>query len=98
VFLEALRATPEAGGSLLDQTAAMATSDCSNGTSHSTRDMPILLAGGALKTPGIHHRASGGDNNTSRVLFSLLRAVGVELTEFGAGGGRVTMGLPEIER
>jgi hypothetical protein len=98
VFLEALRATPEAGGNLLDQTAAMATSDCSNGTSHSTRDMPILLAGGALKT-GIHHRAAAGsDNNPSRVLFSLLRAVGVELTELGAGGGRVTAGLPEIER
>jgi hypothetical protein len=99
VFLEALRATPEGGGNLLDQSAAMATSDCSNGTSHSIKDMPILLAGGALKTPGLHLRAAtGSDNNTSRVLFTLLRSVGVPLTQFGAGGGLVTSGVPELER
>jgi hypothetical protein len=101
VFLEALRATPEGTGNLLDQTAAMATSDCSNGTTHSTKDMPIVVAGragGALKFPGVHHHAAAGsDNNTSRVLFSLLHAVGVPLTEVGAGGGKVTGGLPEIE-
>jgi hypothetical protein len=101
VLLQALKATPEGAGNLLDQSAVMATSDCSNGTSHSTRDMPIVLAGragGALRYPGVHHRAvAGSDNNTSRVLFSLLKGVGVPLTEVGAGGGRVTAGLPEIE-
>jgi hypothetical protein len=100
VFLEALRATPEGTGNLLDQSAAMATSDCSNGTSHSIKDMPIVLAGragGALRAGLHHHAPSGSDNNTSRVLFSLLRSVGVPLTTFGAGGGLVTSGLPEIE-
>jgi hypothetical protein len=98
-LLEALRSTPEGGGNLLDQSAVMATSDCSNGTSHSTRDMPIIVAGragGALRFPGIHHRAAASDNNTSRVLFTLLTSVGMKLTNFGAGGGQVNTGLPEI--
>jgi hypothetical protein len=99
VLLQALKDTPEGAGNLLDQCAAMATSDCSNGTTHSVKDMPILLAGragGALRFPGIHHHASA-DNNASRVLFTLLRAVGVPLTQLGAGGGQVSAGVPELE-
>jgi hypothetical protein len=100
-LLEALRGTPEGDGHLLDRCAILATSDCSNGSAHSTRDMPIVIAGragGALRYPGVHHRGTTAtDNNTGRVLLTLLRATGLPLTEFGGGGGRVTTGLPEIE-
>jgi hypothetical protein len=98
-LLDVLARTPEGTGNLLDQCALMATSDCSDGAAHSTRDMPIVLAGkagGGLKT-GLHHRAApGSDNNTSRVLFSLVRAVGVNVESVGSGGGQVTAGVPEI--
>jgi hypothetical protein len=98
-LLDTLARTPDGDGNLLDQCALLATSDCSNGAAHSTRDMPIVLAGkagGALRA-GIHHRAApGSDNNTSRVLLSVVRAVGVNVASLGAGGGQVTTGLAEI--
>ena len=98
-LMEALQGTADGDGNLLDRTAAFVSSDTSDGALHSTNDMPILIVGranSALKFPGIHLRASG-DNNTGRVLFSLVRAMGLRPTEFGGGGGRVTMGVPEIE-
>ena len=66
---------------------------------HSPNDFPILVAGGAcgyLRTPGVHYRSSTREN-TSKVLLSLLRAAGVDATEFGNGGGRVTESCTAIE-
>jgi hypothetical protein len=99
VLLGALKGTPEGSGNLLDQTALMATSDTSDGSNHSVGDMPIVVAGragGALRYPGIHQRG-GGNNNTSRVLFTLLKSVGANITSVGAGGGMVNNGVSEIE-
>jgi hypothetical protein len=99
-LLGALKGTPEGSGNLLDQSAIMATSDCSDGALHSVGNMPIVLAGragGALRYPGIHHRPTGGNNNTSRVLFSLLKASGASITSVGAGGGMANSGVTEIE-
>lgn len=96
-FLAALRAVPEGDGSLLDHSAVLCTTDCSYGRTHAIDDYPILLAGsasGALRT-GIHHRSAG--ENTSKLLLSVLRAVGVPLAELGAEGGRVSDGLGAIE-
>jgi hypothetical protein len=98
-LIETLKSTPEGAGNLLDSCALMATSDCSDGAAHSVRDMPIVLAGragGALRYPGVHQRGAA-DNNTSRVLLTLLRAVGLNLTEFGKDGGRATTGVSEVE-
>ncbi|MEN9580218.1 MAG: hypothetical protein RJA70_3227 [Pseudomonadota bacterium] len=98
ILLEALRSSPEGDGNLLDSSAILCTSDCSNGQTHSVEDMPIVVAGrgsGALKYPGVHYRADG--NNTSEVLLSLLRATGLKLATFGSGGGFVQKGASEIE-
>ena len=40
-------------------------------------------AGGRLKYPGVHYR-SDSKESSSKVLLSLLRAVGLPLKEFGA--------------
>jgi hypothetical protein len=98
ILLQKLKDTPEGAGNLLDSCAILATSDCSEGKSHSIRDYPILVAGragGFFKHPGVHHREVGG--NTSTVLLSLLRSVGLSSTEVGAAGGRATTGLSAIE-
>jgi hypothetical protein len=97
-FLEALRAVPEGEGTLLDHCAVLCTSDTSFGRLHALEDYPILIAGtasGAL-VKGIHYRSATGENS-SRVLLTLLRAMGVPLAEFGVEGGRVTEGIGAIE-
>jgi hypothetical protein len=98
VLLEALEETPEGAGNLLDSCAILCSTDLTHGREHNLKNYPILVCGrarGALAYPGVHAREEGG--NTSRVLLTLLRAVGLPLKEFGRKGGRVTEGLGAIE-
>lgn len=97
-FLERLRAVPEGAGTLLDNCAILATSDVSFGRTHSLDDYPLIIAGtagGALKK-GLHYRSPSGEN-TSMVLVSLLRAMGLTIDGFGVGPGRSEQGLGAIE-
>jgi hypothetical protein len=90
-LLAALRDMPEGDGNLLDRCVIMASSDCSEGQPHTINDYPILVAGGgggALAHPGVHIRGKAG--NASDVLFSLLRAMDLPLSEFGVKGGHTT--------
>jgi hypothetical protein len=96
--IEALRAVPEGDGTLLDNCALLATSDTSFGRTHSLEDYPIIIAGtagGALKK-GLHYRSPSGEN-ASKVLLTLIRAMGLRAAEFGTDGGRVDQGLGAIE-
>jgi hypothetical protein len=98
-LLQELKDTPEGAGNLLDSAAILASSDTAEGKEHSIKDYPILVAGragGRLQHPGIHYRSDSGEN-TSKVLLSLLRAVGLRLDRFGAKGGQVDAGLSAIE-
>jgi hypothetical protein len=98
VLLDALAAGTEGDSNLLAQSAVLATSDTSDGSLHLVDDFPILIAGSAggfFKSPGIHHRGTG--ENTSQVLLSLCRSMGLQLTQFGGGGGLVTEGLTAIQ-
>jgi hypothetical protein len=98
VLLETLRTTSEGAGNLLDSCAILATSECSDPRAHATTEYPLVVAGragGALRHPGIHHRAVG--ENTTKVLLTLLRAAGLPLTEYGGGAARVTSSCTPIE-
>jgi hypothetical protein len=98
LLLTTLKNIPEGAGNLLDSCAILASSDTADGKAHSITDYPIVIAGragGALKYPGVHYRSM--KENTSLVLMSLLRGVGLPLTEFGMGGGKVTTGCSAIE-
>ena len=97
-FLKALRNVQEGDSTLLDNCAVLCTSDVSFGRLHSLEDFPIIIAGtagGALKK-GIHYHSSSGENS-SKVCFSLARAMGLNISEFGLENGRVTDGLSAIE-
>lgn len=97
-LVEALAAVPEGDTTLLDHCAILATSDCSLGRSHSVEEFPILIAGscnGALQT-GIHYRSTSSEN-TSKVLLTLARAMGLTLDSYGKGDGLVTTSLSAIE-
>ena len=97
-LLQALKDMPEGAGNVLDSCAILGTTDVAQGLEHSITDYPILVAGragGALKSPSVHYRSKA--ENTSMVLLTLLRAVGLPLTTFGMGGGLVTAGCTAIE-
>lgn len=98
VFLERLRAVPEGDGTLLDNCGVLCTSDTGFARTHSLSDYPIVLAGsacGALRT-GIHYRSPSGEN-TSKVLLTLVRAMGLRAASFGQDEGEVDEGLGAIE-
>lgn len=97
-FVDSLRSIEEGDGTLLDNSVILGTTDVSYGRTHQIDEYPLLLAGtacGALKT-GFHYRSETNEN-ASLVSLSLLRAMGVRLSEFGAGPGRVEQGLGVIE-
>jgi hypothetical protein len=98
LLLTTLKNIPEGAGNLLDNCAILGSSDTADGKAHSITDYPIVIggrAGGYLKHPGVHYRSM--KENTSLVLMSLLRGVGLQLTEFGVGGGKVTASCTAIE-
>ncbi len=95
--VEALANIAEGAGTLLDSCALLGTSDVSLGKTHALDEFPLLIAGscgGRLKQ-GIHYRSAA--ENTSHVMLSLVRAVGINAPSFGAEGGYVTTGLSDIE-
>lgn len=75
--------TAEDGGTLLDHTALLASTEVSVGWNHGLEDCAFLLAGGAggAWRPGRHLRFAG--ENHGRLLLTLLHAMGVEAETFG---------------
>jgi hypothetical protein len=97
-MIQALRNIPEGEGTLLDNCAVFATSDVSLGKTHSLDEFPIILAGGAggkLKT-GMHYRSAAREN-ANKVLLTLLRAMGLQLAEFGVDETYTQDGLTAVE-
>lgn len=84
-FLDDLSATKDAGGSLLDSTLVLLGGGMGNASIHSTRNLPILLAGGGLKH-GQHHKANRplGD-----LYVTMLRRLGVETDRFSTSRGNL---------
>jgi len=97
-LVKALAAVPEGDSTLLDHCAILGTSDCSYGKAHSIEEYPILIAGacnGSL-VPGVHYR-SPSNENTSKVLLTLSRAMGLTLDSYGEGDTLVTSTVTAIE-
>ncbi len=97
-FLQALDGIPEADGTLLDHMVVMGCSEISLGRTHSLDEMPILLGGSccdALVTG--HHVRSVSQENSSKVLLSLVRAMDVVQPSFGGAEGEVSDGFSAIE-
>lgn len=97
-FLEGLDAVPEGDGTLLDHCLVLASSDVSEGKTHSLDEYPILLAGGACGAfqTGVHYR-SYSQENASKVLLSIQRGFGVSAESYGEGDAFTRDGLSAIE-
>ena len=92
-FLTKLKNVKEAGGHLLDHTAVLFGSNLGNASSHSWRNLPILLAGGGYKHG--HHVAHDPDNNTpfANLFVPLVQRMGVETDKFGSSTASTIRGL-----
>lgn len=97
-LLEELAAVPEEDGTLLDNCAVMATSDVSEGQRHAIEEMPIVIAGsccGRIRTD--YHYRSGSQENTTKVLISLMRAMDMLVDEYGVAEAWADDGISSIE-
>jgi Protein of unknown function (DUF1552) len=86
-FLGRLKATEEAGSSLLDRTMILYGSHLGNASSHNNTNMPILLAGGGFKHG--QHLAFDHENNypLPNLFVSMLQRLGLETDKFASSTG-----------
>lgn len=97
-LLKAFDTVAEGASTLLDHCGILATSDCSYGRQHLLDDYPLIVAGtanGNLKT-GLHYR-SPAQENTSKLILTLARAMGMTLDSFGDSEGKTNQSLTAIE-
>lgn len=89
-LLAKLKQSQEDGGSLLDRTTVFLGSNLGDGSSHSVKNLPVLLAGGAFR----HGQHLPFDPQNSPPLcnlyVSMLQAMGIETDKFGTSTGTLT--------
>lgn len=108
-LLTTLRDTVDVtGGNLLDSTLVFASTEISQGWSHSWQRQPMIIGGhgrGYLAHPGIHYQAIApafaGDDGTSEgnvtdVLLALAQCYAPEINSIGAGPQQSTSPLTQI--
>ena len=85
-LLAKLKATPDATGTLLDNTIVYFASELGEGSSHSASDIPIIVAGkGAGKIPVQGRLLARSGQGNGNVLIALMQAMGVSVSSFGNG-------------
>jgi hypothetical protein len=89
-LLEKLKKTDEQGESLLDRTMVFFSSNLGNASNHSSKNLPVLLAGGGFK----HGRHLPFDPQNSPPLsnlyVSMLQRLGIDVNKFGSSTGTLT--------
>lgn len=95
-LLGALDAVPEGDETLLDHTVVMACSEISEGRTHSLDELPLVFAGaGAFKKN--HHYRSYTQENASKAVLSVLRAMDIPAASYGQDETLATDSLSAIE-
>lgn len=86
-LLQDFHSVVETGGTLLDRTQILYGSCLGNANSHSTRNLPIVLAGGGFKHGS--HLAFDAVNNTplSNLFLSMLEGLDIEADQFASSTG-----------
>lgn len=91
-FLQRLKDTPDSNGQpLLESTIVLFGSGMGNASTHSSRNLPIILAGGGLRH-GSHHQfqRTGYDGRPLSDLFvTILQKLGVEKAQFATSTGNL---------
>jgi hypothetical protein len=89
-LLEKLKKTEEQGESLLDRTMIFFSSNLGNASNHSSKNVPVLLAGGGFRHGG--HLAFDPQNPPPlcNLYVSMLQRLGIEAGKFGSSTGTLT--------
>jgi hypothetical protein len=86
-FAQQLAAMPEAGGTVLDNTLIIGTSEHAVSGAHNYTDHPYILVGGAGGgiRRGMHfrHPSAGSNGDSPRCLLTAVRAVGADIPQLG---------------
>ena len=84
-----LKGTKEEGAALMDRTTLFLGSNLGDGSSHSVKNLPVLLVGGGFKHG--QHLAFDPKNPPplSNLFVSMLQRLGIESDEFSSGKGRL---------
>lgn len=89
-LLAKLKQSQEEGNSLLDRTTVFLGSNLGDGSSHSTKNLPVLVAGGGFQ----HGQHLAFDANNPPPLCNLyvnmLQRLGIEVDKFGTSTGTLT--------
>lgn len=94
-LLGLLQAAKEGGRTLLDQTIVLAGSNLGNASSHSWRDLPVIVAGGGFRH-GLHIVAGGKGNENVRfanLFVQIAHRLDVDLNRFGSSTGPAVKGF-----
>jgi Protein of unknown function (DUF1552) len=89
--------TDVTGQTLLDSSCIFGTSEFGEGFHHGTLEMPVVIAGkagGALDT-GSHIRDP--KSNFCRTHYTILRAMGIDVTSYGFSGAETSEALPFLK-
>jgi hypothetical protein len=88
-----LKQSPEGGETLLDRTMVYLSSNLGDASSHSTKNLPVLVAGGGFQHG--QHLAFDPQNPPPlcNLYVSMLQRLGIEVDKFSTGTGTLT-GLP----
>lgn len=89
-LLAKLKQSNEGGGSLLDGTMVYFSSNLGAGSTHSTKNLPVLLAGGGFRHG--QHLAFDPENPPPlcNLYVSMLQRLGIEADAFGSSTGTLT--------
>ncbi len=91
-YLERLRATPDADGSLLDNLIVMYGCSMSDGNDHLLEDLPILLlGGGAGRLAGGRHLRYADDTPIANLYLTILDKLDIPVEHFGDSTGRLDL-------
>jgi hypothetical protein len=89
-LLAKLKQSQEEGASLLDRTTVFLGSNLGDGSSHSVKNLPVLVAGGGFKHG--QHLAFDENNHPPlcNLFVSMLQQMGIETDKFGSSTGTLT--------
>ena len=89
-FVDALRATPDGDGSLLDHALLLYGAGMSNSNAHAALDLPIMLVGGAAGgVAGGRHLTYRKDTPMANLLVAVMDALGAPVEQVGRSTGRL---------
>jgi hypothetical protein len=89
-YLDKLDSTPEAGGSLLDQTLILYGASLSNPNLHAHFDLPLTMIGGDRRQhQGGRHLVFPEDTPMTNLLLAMLGKIGVEVDSLGDSTGHL---------